>query len=295
MRCAGRKRGRQAVIVRPSLRTTPEHFRSAFVSFTGPPRSLAPTFPCRSSIVRSGWCYSTVSLAGHVDEVEAKPRGPGTMHQAQIPVMTQESASNATSDSAMKDLEARVAELTRQLNAMRKEAVGPAVRDYEFQTLDGAVRLSQLFSGRDKLLAIHNMGHGCRYCTLWADGINGFLQHLEPVMAVVLFSKDPPETQRRFANSRGWRFRLASHSGGTYIREQSTNPEIGNMPGAVLYELGDGVIRRKNSVVFGPGDMFCSAWNLLALAGLDEDSWTPQYSYWQRPVILDDGGKDLIG
>ena len=40
-------------------------------------------------------------------------------------------------------------------------------------------------------------------------------------MSVVLLSKESPEVQRRFANSRGWRFRLASHSGGDYIREQT--------------------------------------------------------------------------
>ena len=78
-----------------------------------------------------------------------------------------------------------------------------------FETLDGERSLLDLFAGRDKLLAIHNMGQGCRYCTLWADGINPFLPHLEAAMSVVLLSKDPPETQRRFANSRGWRFRTA--------------------------------------------------------------------------------------
>ena len=222
------------------------------------------------------------------------PPGPGAPDEFRAKIMTQESEPSASSVSAIRELELKVAELTQQLNAMRSAAVGPTVRDYEFQTLEGTVRLSQLFSDRDQLLAIHNMGHGCRYCTLWADGINGFLQHLESAMAVVLLSRDPPETQRRFANSRGWRFRLASHLGGPYMREQSTSHEYSNMPGAVLYELENGVIRRKNSVVFGPGDMFCSAWNFLALAGLGEDSWTPQYSYWQRPVNLDDGGKNLI-
>ena len=113
-------------------------------------------------------------------------------------------------------------------------------------------------------------------------------------MAIVLLSKDAPETQRRFANSRGWRFRLASHQGGDYIRDQSTIPGNDNMPGAVLYEMNNGVIRRKNAVVFGPGDIFCSAWHFLALAGLGEHDWTPQYSYWQRPVTLDDGGQNLL-
>ncbi len=85
-------------------------------------------------------------------------------------------------------------------------------------------------------------------------------------MAIVLPSKDAPETQRRFANSRGWRFRLASHQGGGCIREQSTIPGNDDMPGAVLYQMKDAVIRRKNAVVFGPGDISCSAWHWLAMA-----------------------------
>ena len=196
--------------------------------------------------------------------------------------------------SAIRDLERRISELSERLNALRRAASGEEVRDYAFRTQDGEVRLSRLFAGRSKLLAIHNMGQGCRYCTLWADGINGILPHLESVMSVVLLSKDAPDVQRRFANSRGWRFRLASHLGGAYMREQSTSPDYENMPGAVLYELDHGVIRRKTAVVFGPGDMFCSAWSFLALAGMGADDWTPQFTYWKRPSTLDDGGLDVL-
>ena len=124
-------------------------------------------------------------------------------------------------DADIAALEAQIAELTAKLNAARRAATGREVPDYSFRTLAGEARLGELFAGRDRLLAIHNMGQGCRYCTLWADGINGFLPHLESAMAVVLLSKDDPETQRRFANARGWRFRLASHGGGDYIREQT--------------------------------------------------------------------------
>ena len=208
--------------------------------------------------------------------------------------MSQETTPHIDSDATIAELERQVLVLVEKINAMRRAEQGTVVPDYALQTLDGTAHLSDLFAGRDKLLAIHNMGQGCRYCTLWADGINGFLDHLESAMAVVLLSKDSPETQRSFANSRGWRFRLASHHGGDYIREQSTMPGNDNMPGAVLYERKDGQIRRKNAVVFGPGDIFCSAWHFLALAGHDERNWTPQYSYWQRPTSLDDGGENLL-
>ena len=191
-------------------------------------------------------------------------------------------------------LEAQIAELTAKLNAARRSASGREVPDYAFRTLSGEARLSQLFAGRDRLLAIHNMGQGCRYCTLWADGINGFLPHLESAMAVVLLSKDDPEVQRRFANARGWRFRLASHGGGAYIRDETAMPGEVNAPGAVLYEKKAGTLLRRNAVVFGPGDLFCSAWNFLALAGHGADDWTPQFSYWRRPGTLDDGGRNIL-
>ena len=190
-------------------------------------------------------------------------------------------------------LEAQIAELTAKLNAARRAASGREVPDYSLRTLAGEVRLSDLFAGHERLLAIHNMGQGCRYCTLWADGVNGFLPHLESAIAVVLLSKDDPETQRRFANARGWRFRLASHGGGDYMRSESVMSDEDNAPGAVVYEKRDGKILRKNAVVFGPGDLFCSAWNFLALAGRGVDDWTPQFTYWRRPEALDDGGRNL--
>ncbi len=65
------------------------------------------------------------------------------------------------------------------------------------------------------------------------------------------------------------------------------------MPGAVVYERDGDNITRKNSCVFGPGDIYCSMWSLLGLAGLGEDDWTPQYAYWKRPEKMDDGGQNL--
>ena len=197
-------------------------------------------------------------------------------------------------DERIREIEASMFALMTELNSLRRENAGSEVPDYEFETLEGSVKLSQLFAGKDKLLLIHNMGQGCRYCTLWADGINPFVEHLENALSVVLVSKDDPVTQRRFANSRGWRFRTASHGGGTYLQEQSVDGKGGNTPGAVSYEMAEGKITRKNSCYFGPGDIYCSQWSLLGLAGLGEEEWTPQYNYWQRPEKLDDGGANLL-
>ena len=192
------------------------------------------------------------------------------------------------------ELEKEIFDLSAELNALRRTASPQKVPNYRFATMSGDVTLLDLFSGRDRLLAIHNMGQGCRYCTLWADGFNGILVHLESVMSVVLLSPDPVQLQRDFANSRNWRFRLASHKGGPYIREQTVMDGMDNMPGAVLYERSDDQVLRKNSAIFGPGDRFCSLWNLLALAGIEEGGWTPQFRYWKPPATLDDGGNDRL-
>jgi len=191
------------------------------------------------------------------------------------------------------NLEQQIFELTAKLNELRKTSKRTQVRNHGFSTLNGAITLLDMFGDKDKLLLIHNMGQACRYCTLWADGFNGFLAHLESVLSVVLVSKDSPEVQRKFANSRGWRFCLASHGGGDYIKEQTVMDGSDNMPGAVFYERDGDTIYRKNSCVFGPGDLYCSMWNLLGLAGMTESDWTPQYTYWTRPEKMDDGGANL--
>ena len=195
-------------------------------------------------------------------------------------------------------LENEIYEANKKLAQLRKENPGSEVKNYTFQTLEGEVTLKDLFAGRDKLFVIHNMGKGCRYCTIWADGINSFLPHLEDKYSVVLVSKNTPEEQRRMANDRGWRFRMASHGGGEYIQEQSVScdydaPSAGNYPGIVCYTKNGDKILKKNASPFGPGDEFCSIWNILSLAGVDEETWTPQFRYWNRPEKMDDGGANL--
>jgi predicted dithiol-disulfide oxidoreductase (DUF899 family) len=192
------------------------------------------------------------------------------------------------------EIEREIFELTAKLNELRGANEGVEVRNYAFDSLSGPTTLLDLFGHQKKLLLIHNMGQGCRYCTLWADGLNGFVPHIETAMALALVSKDKPEVQRRFANSRGWRFRLASHGGGEYIREQTVMEGADNMPGAVVYERRGEAIFRKNSCIFGPGDMYCPIWNFLGMAGFGEGEWTPQFNYWTRPRKMDDGGENLL-
>ena len=190
-------------------------------------------------------------------------------------------------------LEAELMEKALTLAALRRAETPVAIDDYEFETLTGKTKLSSLFAGRERLLVIHNMGQGCRFCTLWADGLNGLVPHLEDAMSVVLVSKDPPETQRRLAHDRGWRFRMASHGGGRYMVEQCKMAGYDNCPGAAVYEMKGGNVFRRGRAAFGPGDLYSPIWHLLALGGVGVDDWTPQFHYWRRPQKMDDGGQNL--
>lgn len=200
-------------------------------------------------------------------------------------------------DTEIDALEKQLYALTQKLNALRAQRPPTSVDNYDFQTLSGPTTLLNLFRGREVLFVIHNMGMACRYCTVWADGLNAFLPHLEDQYSVVLVSKDSPEEQRRMANDRGWRFVMASHAGSRYLEEQTVlqgpSSAYSNYPGMVCYLRDGQQIVRKNSVTFGPGDEFCSIWNVLSLAGIPNDGWTPQYRYWSRPNILDDGGENI--
>lgn len=193
------------------------------------------------------------------------------------------------------ELEREIMEKCQKLASLRRAEGDVAVEDYTFRTGDGEISLSGLFGSHEQLLVIHNMGQGCRYCTLWADGINGVLQHLEDAMAVALVSKDPPEIQRRMALDRGWRFRTASHGGGAYMSEQCAVGDYANYPGAAIYQRKDGRIVRRARTAFGPGDAYSPVWHFLALAGLSEKDWEPQFHYWNRPATLDDGGDNVQG
>jgi len=184
-------------------------------------------------------------------------------------------------------------ELTQKVAALRRDTTPTPVKNYSFKSLSGDVSLLELFNGHDVLFLIHNMGQGCRYCTLWGDGLNGFIPHIESQFSVAMVSKDTPEVQRSFANSRGWRFNMISHSGGDYIVEQTVLTGEKNMPGIVCYTRKGNEIFRKNSSIFGPNDEFCPQWSMLSLAGISAEEWTPQFNYWQRPSQMDDGGQNL--
>jgi len=192
--------------------------------------------------------------------------------------MTDRDAELAALYQEIQDKQARVVELLR-------EAGPEEVQDYTLHGAGGApVRLSELFGDRDELIVVHNMGRGCPYCTLWADGFNGVLQHLESRAAFVVVSPDRPEDQLEFANARGWRFRMASAGGTTFSKDLGFETEHEGKPFALpgcsmLKKREDGGIERTARASFGPGDPFCSVFHLFPLLDRGYADWAPRLAY----------------
>ena len=124
-----------------------------------------------------------------------------------------------TREEQIAQMEQEVAEMQRRLAELRRAGPPETVEPHVLLGQDGAeVRLADLFQGKRDLIVVHNMGARCPYCTLWADGFQGVLPHLEDRAAFVVVSPDPPAAQAKFAAARGWRFRMASDPTGDFTR-----------------------------------------------------------------------------
>jgi predicted dithiol-disulfide oxidoreductase (DUF899 family) len=186
-------------------------------------------------------------------------------------------------DDEIEGIEEQIRGLKKQLSEARRRRPAEPMRDYRLQTGDGEVALAELFGAKDDLIVIHNMGAGCRYCTLWADGLNSLLPHVESRSAFVVVSPDNPDAQAKFASGRGWKFRMASDADGAFTRETGyLTPDGYHNPGVSAFHRGaDGQITRTGTTFFGPGDDFCAVWPLFDLLAGGDGGWEPQYRYAQ--------------
>ena len=182
---------------------------------------------------------------------------------------------------------ARLAEYRRniaEIRAKMREARGATepeeVADYDFTARNGTVRLSELFGDKTDLIVIHNMGSSCPNCTLWADGFNGIYDHLRNRAAVVVSSPDRPEVQKKFAESRGWRFPMVSHHDTTFAADMGYRSTDGGwLPGISVFRRERGRILRVSDTGFSPGDDFCTLWHIFDLLPGGAAGWQPKYRY----------------
>jgi predicted dithiol-disulfide oxidoreductase (DUF899 family) len=169
-----------------------------------------------------------------------------------------------------------------RLTELRRRLPPEPVSDYVFLKQDGTtIKLSEMFGDKKDLILIHNMGKKCRYCTLWADGFTGFLNHLENRAAFVVTSPDRPDVQKEFASGRKWNFKMFSCGENEFAEDMGFRDNDGRyLPGVSTFRMtSDGGMQRIAKSQFGPGDDFCSIWHLFDLLPDGPAGWEPQFNY----------------
>ncbi len=181
----------------------------------------------------------------------------------------------------------KLAEYREQIAAVRakmrdaRAATEPQeVEDYALSTPEGTARLSALFGAKDDLIVIHNMGASCRYCTLWADGFNGVYAHLADRAALVVATPDAPTAQKKFAESRGWRFPMVSHQGTSFAADMGYRSEKGGwLPGLSVFRRAGKRLLRVADTPLHPGDDYCALWHMFDMLQGGPGDWEPKFKY----------------
>ena len=181
----------------------------------------------------------------------------------------------------IKKLELKIAKEKAKLAVLRDKVKPEPVMDYVLQTVAGKpVKLSSLFGKKNELILIHNMGSSCPYCTLWADGFNGMVHHLESRAAFVVESPDHPKTVAKFKKNRGWKFEMVSSEGSPFRGDMGFfHEKDGYCPGVSVFKKKGNKIFRVSESIFGPGDNYCVAWDLFDLLPGGAGNWGPEFNY----------------
>jgi predicted dithiol-disulfide oxidoreductase (DUF899 family) len=194
----------------------------------------------------------------------------------------------------------RVAALRRRLPP------GAPVADYEFlegpRRLDDGdsplttVRLSQLFSSPERALVVQHVMYGkrqtspCPMCTMWVDGLDRVLPHIEQRADYVVASAADPVALRAHARARRWdHVRLLSCGESTFQYDFCAEDAEGNQNStfSVFTLDADGHPRHfysshpqmADDVNERGIDLLSPVWNLLDLTPQGRGDWYADLEY----------------
>jgi peroxiredoxin len=175
-------------------------------------------------------------------------------------------------ETQLEALHQQMADLEKKITTLKQSWGAAAVTDYTLSGPGGPVKLSQAFGDHEYMVLIHNMGHQCPYCTLWADGFRSIWEFVEKGVpggetraAFVLVSPDAPEKQAEVAGKRGWKFRMLSQKGTTLAKDLGYEKDGHLLPGVSILKREDGKIRRVARDFFGPGDKYNAVFSFFQL------------------------------
>ena len=183
-------------------------------------------------------------------------------------------------------------------------------KPYVFDGPQGKATLADLFAGRHQLIVQHFMFEpswtaGCKSCSFWADGFNGFASHLEQRdLAFVAVSIAPLEKLNAFKRRMGWTVKWVSSASSDFNQDfhvtqtdeerargqtdynyrLSATPFGPERPGiSVFYRDDDGTIFHTYSCYARGLDMLNAAYHYLDLTPIGRDEGgLPHPMAWVR-------------
>jgi predicted dithiol-disulfide oxidoreductase (DUF899 family) len=193
---------------------------------------------------------------------------------------------------ALKDQVGRVAALRRRLPA------DTVIEDCGFEELrDGqtvAVRLSELFDDPNKPLLLMHFMQGkkqqdpCPMCTLWADGYNALVPHLEQRVNFAVLVAGGLQPFIDYASGRGWNnLRIVSAADSDLkLRLGFEGPEGDQHPGVSVFRLEADQLTHFTSMSammdeghFNGMDLLSPFWHFLDLTPEGREDFFPKASY----------------
>jgi predicted dithiol-disulfide oxidoreductase (DUF899 family) len=144
-------------------------------------------------------------------------------------------------------------ELRRQIErvASRRRALPPGgeiPQDFEFASVQGSTRLSELFGNKSTLM-VYSMMYGphrkepCPMCTSFLSSWNGTAVNLRERVAMVVTARSPIERLIEYKEQRGFaNLSFVSDTSGEYTRTY-INPEDADVPGFSVFSRRDEIIR----------------------------------------------------
>ena len=175
---------------------------------------------------------------------------------------------------------------------------GAVPEDYLFHEQASKIRLSELFTNGDTLIAYSFMygpaaAKPCPMCSSMLDALDGNARHIAQRTNLVVIAKSPIGRIAEFAAARGWRnLRLLSSAGNGYNRAyHGEGPDGSQWPMLNVFVRRKGVVRHfwgseLLSAESEPGqngrhvDMLWPLWNALDVTpeGRGKD-WYPKLQY----------------
>jgi len=152
------------------------------------------------------------------------------------------------------------------------------------------VKLSELLDSERPLILVHFMFGGaqtnpCPMCTMWADGYDGVVRHLDARAGFGVVVAGDLAVFRSWARSRGWRnVRILSSEGTSFKRDFGTETETGQpIPAVSVFTRGeDGAPRHfyTGSAFLAPGefrgmDLLSPVWSFFDLLPAGRGDFMP--------------------